>query len=80
METRMQKWGNSLALRIPKLVCREAGLKYNSRVRVTLKDRQIIIEAVEQDMLSLDEMLDEITDENLHNETDSTGPVGAEIW
>ncbi len=66
METRVQKWGNSLALHIPNLVYKEAGLKYNSRVRVTLKDRQIIIEAVAQDTLSLEDMLDEITDENLH--------------
>ncbi len=80
METRMQKWGNSLALRIPKLICKEAGLKYNSRVRITLKDRQIVVEAVEPDALTLEDMLDEVTSDNLHGETESSGPVGAEIW
>jgi antitoxin MazE len=80
METRMQKWGNSLALRIPKLVCEEAGLKYNSRVRVTMNKRQIIIEAVPQDALSLEDLLDGITDDNVHGKIDGGGPVGAEIW
>ncbi len=80
METRMQKWGNSLALRIPKLVCKEAGLKHNSRVSVTMNKRKIIIEAVPQDALSLEDLLDGITDDNVHGDTDGGGPVGAAIW
>ena len=80
METRVQKWGNSLALRIPKRVCEEAGLKYNSRVNVILNERQIIIEAVSNEALCLDDLLDDITEENLHAEI-ATGPaVGAERW
>ena len=80
METRVQTWGNSLALRIPKRVCEEAGPKYNSRVNVILKERHIIIEVISNEALCLNDLLDDITEENLHAEIATVPAVGSERW
>jgi antitoxin MazE len=76
METRVQKWGNSLALRIPKPLADEIGLKDNSPVQLSLHDRQLVVVPV----LSLEALLACVTEANRHGE-DSTGPaVGGEAW
>ena len=76
METRVQKWGNSLALRIPKPLADEIGLKDNSPVQLSLHDRQLVVVPV----LSLEALLARVTEANRHGE-DSTDPaVGGEAW
>lgn len=80
MQTRVQRWGNSLALRIPKALADEAGLKDDSPVHLTLRDKQLVIEALVQEPLSLDILLAQITAENLHREVDTGPAVGGEIW
>ena len=80
METRVQRWGNSLALRIPKLLADEAGLKVNSPVQLTLRDKQLVIAPVVKPTLSLDSFLARVTDENLHREVDTGPAVGGEVW
>jgi antitoxin MazE len=80
MQTRVQRWGNSLALRIPKAMADEAGLKDDSSVRLTLRDRQLVIEALVQEPLSLDALLAQVTAENLHREVDTGPAVGGEVW
>ncbi len=80
METRVQRWGNSLALRIPKLLADEAGLKDNSPVQLTLRDKQLIIAPVAKATLNLDALLAQVTDINLHREVDTGPAVGGEAW
>jgi len=80
METRVQKWGNSLALRIPKPLADEIGLKDNSPVQLSLHDRQLVVVPVLRPALSLEALLAHVTEANRHGE-DSTGPaVGGEAW
>jgi len=80
METRVQKWGNSLALRIPKLLADEIGLKDNSPVQISLRDRQLVVVPVLKPALSLEALLTQVTEANRHGEI-STGPaVGGEAW
>lgn len=80
METRVQKWGNSLALRIPKFLADEAGLKENSSVQLIVRDKQLVIVPAAKKPLNLDALLAQVTDENIHTEVD-TGPiVGGEAW
>ena len=38
METRVTKWGNDLALRIPKSLANQLGLELNSLVRMSLRE------------------------------------------
>lgn len=80
MQTRVQRWGNSLALRIPKPLADEAGLRDDSPVQLTLRDKQLVIEPLVQEPLTLDALLAQVTAENLHREVDTGPAVGGEIW
>jgi len=80
METRVQKWGNSLALRIPKHLADEAGLKDNSPVELLLRDKKVVIVPVVKPALSLEVLLTQVTDENHHREVDTGPVVGGEVW
>jgi antitoxin MazE len=80
METRVQKWGNSLAIRIPKALAEEAGLRDNSPVQLSLGDKQLIIAPVHKPALSLDVLLEQVTESNLHGEVLTGAPVGGETW
>ena len=78
MKTRVQKWGNSLALRIPKSFAAEAGLREDSPVEVTLREGEIVIQPLSRVPLILDELLRGVTDQNLHGEWDTGPAVGKE--
>lgn len=80
MTTRIQKWGNSLALRIPMAFAREIGLAQGATVDLSLRQGKVIIEPVEQPPLSLEQLLDGVTEENLHGEVDTGPAVGKEAW
>jgi len=78
METRVQRWGDSLALRIPKLLADEAGLKDNSPVQLMLRDKQLVVVPIAKATISLDALLAQVTDENRHREVDTGPAVGGE--
>jgi antitoxin MazE len=76
---KIQKWGNSLAIRIPKLLAEEIHLCPGSKVDISMHDGHIVIEPIEEDLL-LASLLESITDENLHKEQDFGKNEGNEIW
>jgi antitoxin MazE len=80
METSVQKWGNSLALRIPKPVASELGLKSNSPVRLSLKNGKLVIVPVTKKSFSLKKLLARVNTKNKHNEVDYGEAVGGEVW
>ena len=80
MNTRIQKWGNSLALRIPKPFAEEVGLEPEAAVEIKLKDGALVITPAPKKLLKLDELLAGITDNNLQNEYDLGEAVGREAW
>lgn len=80
METRVQRWGNSLALRIPKLLADEVGLKDNSPVQLFLHDRQLIVVPVLKPAFNLEALLAQVTDNNRHAEVLTDPSVGGEAW
>lgn len=80
MRTRVQKWGNSLALRIPKSFAADVGLSENAPVDLSVRDGRLVVEVEADDPLRLEDLLGGITEENLHGEW-PTGPVvGRELW
>lgn len=80
MRTKVNKWGNSLAVRIPKAFAAEVGLANETTVEITVKDRKIVVEPVGEPALTLDTLLKQVTERNLHAEVD-TGPArGNEAW
>jgi antitoxin MazE len=78
MEATIQKWGNSLGIRIPNFIVRELALKNGLVVDIKDNGNEIIIRPVKKSRLS--EMLEKINDANIHKEVETTGPVGNEIW
>jgi antitoxin MazE len=81
MKTRIQKWGNSLALRIPKSFAEEVGLRDESSVEVSLaKGKLIVAPIATKPKFTLKQLLAQITDDNLHGEFDTGAPMGNEAW
>ena len=80
MKTRVQKWGNSLALRIPKSFADEVGLQKETPVEVSLADGKIVVTPVIKSKLTLQQLLSKVTKENLHHEVDTGSAVGNETW
>jgi antitoxin MazE len=79
MRTQIQKWGNSLALRIPKSLAVEAGLQEDGVVDLALVEGKLIV-TPQPEHVSLEKLLAGITAGNLHDEQDFGGPVGREVW
>jgi antitoxin MazE len=80
MRTRVQKWGNSLALRISKSFAVEAGLENDSTVEMSLVNGKLVIGVVTELKPTLKQLLAKVTDDNLHSEVDTGTPVGNEAW
>lgn len=80
MQTKISKWGNSLAVRIPKASAEEAHLTQNTPVELSVDEGRLVIEAQQRQSPKLDQLLAEITEDNVHAEIDAGGPVGREVW
>ena len=80
MVAKIRKWGNSLALRIPRSLAKEAELDDGSVVELKLKSGKLVVSPAPAPGPSLAELLRRVTKDNLHNEAD-TGPArGGEAW
>jgi antitoxin MazE len=79
MHTTIQKWGNSLALRIPRAFVRESRLSDKAVVDISVDKGKIVINPVPAKKYTLRELLKGVTRKNLHGETDTGASVGAEI-
>ena len=80
MKSRVQKWGNSLALRIPKSFAAEVGLCEDLAVDLSVTEGKLVVQPHSEEPLSLDDLLRGVTKENLHHEWDTGSAVGKEIW
>jgi antitoxin MazE len=78
METKIQKWGNSLGVRIPQAVAKGARLKVGSAVEITAEDEAVVIRPTVSVRYTLKELLRGVTAKNLHREVDAGVPVGKE--
>ena len=73
MKTRVQKWGNSLAVRIPKSFAEGMGIGNNAPVEMSLEESALVIKADRDRQWDLDTLLSEVTDENIHAEWEAGG-------
>jgi antitoxin MazE len=80
MKTRVQKWGNSLAVRIPKSFAEEAGLRANAAVNLSLVGGALIVQLVAPQPPNLEELLRGVTDDNIPGEWDTGPTAGKEVW
>jgi len=80
MQTKIQKWGNSLGLRIPKSFAEEAGVTAGSQVDLALEDGELIIRPSRVKKYDLATLLRQVTDDNVHAEIDTGRAAGREVW
>ena len=80
MHVRVQKWGNSLAVRIPKPLAEDAEVKEGTVLNLAVSEGRVVATPVEKRKQSLKQLLAKITRKNLHAEIDSGPSVGREIW
>ncbi len=80
MLVKVQKWGNSRAIRIPESLAVEAGLELGQEVKLAVVNGQLRIIPVQEFYYELEELVAGITPENRHEEWDIGPPVGKEIW
>ena len=79
MTTTVQRWGNSLAIRIPKAFALEAGLAEDTEVEIGVRGGNLIVRPARKDW-SLKGLLSGIRPSNLHTETEWSHPAGREAW
>lgn len=79
MKTQVGKWGNSLAVRIPGTYAKELDLAEGVELEVTPVNGGLLLRRPKREY-TLEELLAQITPENLHGETDWGAPVGRESW
>lgn len=78
MTSKLQKWGNSIGVRIPKTIIEKANLEVNSEVEIEHHDGKIIIFPLKK-KIQLNDLLSQITKDNIHSEDDFS-PEGNEVW
>jgi antitoxin MazE len=78
MESTIQKWGNSLGIRIPKLFAKQLDLDDGSHVEVIQEGNKIIIYPYLKE--NLEQKLKKINKKNLHSEVNTHQTIGNEFW
>ena len=80
MKVQIQKWGNSLALRIPKSFAQETQIDQGTVVDLSLEKGEIIIRPVIEPEFTLDQLLSRVTKGNIHREIETGKAQGKEVW
>jgi len=80
MRVKVKKWGNSIALRIPKSFANQTKIKSGSLVDLYIDGDKLIIEPIHQENYDLKTLLSEVKETNLHKEYFNDRPKGNELW
>jgi antitoxin MazE len=80
MQTRIQKWGNSLGLRIPKSFAEDARVEAGSMVDISIEDGDLIVKPVRRRKYLLRDLLRKVNAKNIHEEVQTGEAVGREAW
>jgi antitoxin MazE len=78
MTATIQKWGNSLALRIPSAVARQIHVQEGDAVLLKVGNATLTVKPAPK-KLRLDDLLAKVTPQNLHAATEWGGDVGKEV-
>jgi len=79
MQTTIQKWGNSLAVRIPRSFASETQIENGTEVDLSIKNNQLVISPIAKPEYSLDALLSQVNESNLHYEVDFGESQGREL-
>jgi antitoxin MazE len=79
MQTQIGKWGNSLAVRIPGILAKDLNLREGTHLDVAVVDGALVLRPAKP-QYTLEELVEGITPENVHGETDWGPSLGREAW
>ncbi len=79
MASQVAKWGHSLGIRIPAPIAKQANLKEGTAITFAVVEGNIVIRP-RKNKYTLDELLEGMTPDNVHSETDMGGAIGNEVW
>ncbi len=80
MKTAVQRWGNSLAVRIPRAFAQETRLGSGTEVDLQLKSGTLVISPARKSRYLLGALLAQVRKANLHSEAEWGEPKGREAW
>lgn len=80
MKTTAQKWGNSLAIRVPKSVAVQVRIKAQDDLVIEVQDGNVVLKPHLKRVYRLEDLVKQITPKNVHGEIDTGTPVGRDIW
>ena len=79
MQTQVSKWGNSLAVRLPRTVTKEVGLRDGEPVDLSLEGKRIVI-APQRRRYRLSDLMRRVTADNIHDAVETGEPEGRDVW
>ena len=80
MRVRVQRWGNSLALRIPKPFAEDAEVDEGALLDLSVLRGKLVASSVRRKKFTPRQLLSKVSKKNLHGEADFGPPVGREVW
>ena len=80
MRVQVQKWGNSLALRIPKRFAEDMGVRAGTTVQLSVSEGNLVAAPLRTRKTRLQDLLAKVTNANVHGEVDTGIPAGREVW
>jgi len=80
MKVKIQKWGNSLAVRIPKTLAEQTNIETNTTADMSVEGEVLIIRPVQNQQYSLQQLVAEISNKNIHHEVETGITTGKEFW
>ena len=80
MQTKVQKWGNSLGVRIPRSLVEEVGLAAGTEVSLSARDGELVLKPSVPSRLRLADLLADVTSDNIHASIDTGDAVGLEAF
>ena len=79
VHTKIQKWGNSLGLRIPRSFAEKAGIVAGSEIDLSIRRGELVVKASRRRKYRLKDLLGQMTSKNIHAEVDAGAPAGGEV-
>ncbi len=80
MKILIQKWGNSLAVRIPKSLADDIRVRQGAAMDLTLQKGSLILKPVKATVYSLKQLVEKVSSKNCHREFSAGAKVGKEVW
>lgn len=80
MKTKVSRWGNSLALRLPKKLATSHKIFEGSNVEIIEKEEGLLLRPSTNQTYDLNDLLEGITKENVHKEVSTGAGRGRETW